>query len=161
MITSDSSPLIVFGRLGSLGLLRSCFQTVAIPGAVYSEVACRPNSPEAIALQEAIHTGWVVRQATPAAKLLLQANLGKGEVEALSLAKKLGTMLLIDDENAKTYAALLGIEAHGSIYVLFLACKKGIIAKKQAKALLDSMVQTGFYISTNVYVRFVSLLETL
>jgi len=55
-------------------------------------------------------------------------GLGKGELAAISLYKQLSAdLLLIDDARAKKVAYLNNLEVMGSLGVLLLAKKKGLI----------------------------------
>lgn len=161
MIVSNSSPLIVLGKQGILGLLKKCFGRVLIPKSVYDEVTGKKDSHEAAALGKAIGDGWVAVENVAINRLLLTEKMGRGEKEAISLAAKHKTALLVDDDSAKSYAAILGVEAHGALYVLFLACSRKFITKEEAIDIFDGMVANGFYISTELYLRFAALLKSL
>ncbi|MBI2143331.1 DUF3368 domain-containing protein [Candidatus Woesearchaeota archaeon] len=161
MVVSNSSPLIVLGKQGILNLLKRCFGKVHIPKSVYDEVSVKKDSPEAAALNKAIGEGWVVVENAVINRMLVTEKMGQGEKEAISLADKRKTVLLIDDDSAKSYASVLGVEAHGTIFVIFLACSRKFITKEEATNILDGMAAGGFYISTELYSRFTALLKTL
>lgn len=63
--------------------------------------------------------------------------------------------------SAKDYAFILGVEAHGSLYALYLACAKKIVDKDKAKEIFEGMIRNGFYVSTDLYSRFLKLLEEM
>lgn len=159
MIVSNTSPLIVLGKVGQLLLLKACFEKIIIPPAVVEEVLAQADSPEALALHQGITDGWIL---TEKVKPLLRTTvLGRGETEAISLAAKKKYLLLLDDDTAKAYATLSGVEAHGTLYVLLLAVKKNKLSRDEAKAILQQMILSGFYISTEIYARFIDLLEKM
>ena len=93
--------------------------------------------------------------------ILKTQNLGQGEKEAISLAVKHRSPLIIDDDSAKKYASIFGIEAHGTLYIIYLACRKKLIEKDDSINDLRDMIKDGFYISAEVYNRFLELLENL
>lgn len=161
MIVANSSPIIILGRQGLLYLLKGCFKKMIIPGSVYSEVLHEKDSPEAVALKNAINDGWVLVEKTIINPFLHTRNLGHGEKEAISLALKHKSLLLIDDDSAKAYSAVLGAEAHGTFYLIYLAALRRFINKQEAKKILDGMIADGFYVSTDVYSRFLNLLDSL
>lgn len=161
MIVSNSSPIIILGKQGSLELLRRCFKKIIIPESVYNEVLKDKNSPESIALEEAIIDKWIIVEKASVNPLLETLNLGQGEKEAISLAVKHKIMLIIDDDSAKAYAKILGVKAHGTLYVLYIAVLKKYIDKAGAKSILERMIRDGFYISTDIYSRFLELLNSL
>ncbi len=161
MIVSNSSPLIVLGKQGILNLLKRCFGKILIPKSIYDEVSAKKDSPEVVALDKAIGEGWVAIENVVINRMLLTEKIGQGEKEAVSLAVKHKTFLLIDDDSAKSYASILGVEAHGTLYVLFLACSQKFITKEEATNILDRMIASGFYISIELYSRFSALLKSL
>ena len=161
MIVADSSPMIILAKQGMLNLLEECFKKVIIPQGVYEEITQKRESPEVIALEKAIEDKWVIVEKTTSAPLLDTKNISQGEKEAISLAVKHKSVLIIDDDSAKKYASIFGVEAHGTFYVIYLACARKLIDKTSAKNLLESMITDVFYVSSELYSRFISLLNTL
>lgn len=160
MIVSNSSPIIILGKQGRLDLLRKCFREVIIPKRVYEEVAVKKGEPEVIALEEAAREKWLVVEKIRANKILDTGNIGEGEKEAISLAEKHKAILLTDDDSAKAYASILGVEAHGTLYAIYLSCMRKLITKDESIEILKRMIKDGFYISTDVYAKFIELLLT-
>ena len=161
MIVSNATPIINFGKAGVLDILKECFINILIPRAVYNEIMEKKENSECVALRKAIDEGWINIEDNEINPLLKTNNLGKGEKEAISLAINKKALLLIDDDSAKSYASVLGVEAHGSFYVLYLACVKKIIDKNKAKEIFEGVIREGFYISTDVYSTFLKLLEEI
>ena len=161
MIVFNSSPLIYFGKQGKLDILKKCFQTVSIPREVYDEIMIKKESPESITLEKAIAEKWITIKEVSIANELATKNLGGGEKAAISLAIKEKSIVLLDDDNAKDYATILNVEKHGSLYVLLKATKKSIITKKESKTIFEKMISDGFYVSTNIYIEFLRLLDKL
>ncbi|MBI2137346.1 DUF3368 domain-containing protein [Candidatus Woesearchaeota archaeon] len=161
MIVTNSSPLIVLGRQGRLQLLKMCFQRVMIPRAVYDEVLVKKDSPEAAALESAVSDEWISVESVVVNPLLGTDKLGEGEKHAVSLAAKHKVLLLLDDDAAKSYASLVGVEVHGTIFIVYLACARGIISVAEARGIVDSAIVGGFYISTEVYSAFLRLLDSV
>ena len=160
MIVTNSSPLIVLGKQGRLHLLEKCFEHVLIPKAVHDEVFHNKDSPEAIALETAIKDKWVSVEAIEVSSMLRTEKLGSGEKEAISLALKRKALLLIDDDVAKAYASMLGVDAHGTLFAVYFAKARGFIGREEAKGILDAAIVNGFYVSTEVYSKFVNLLNS-
>ena len=149
------------GKQGILSLLKKCFGKVLIPKSVYGEVSVKKGSPEAAALNKALEEGWVSVENVAINRILFTEKMGQGEKEAISLADKHKTVLLIDDDSARSYASVLGVEAHGALYVVFLACSRKFITKEEAMDIFDGMIANGFYISTELYSKFAALLKSL
>ena len=159
MIVSNSSPIITLGKIGRLNLLKKCFGTVTIPRGVHDEVMRKENSPEAAALKAAISEKWITVEKASISPLLTDAGLGEGEKEAVSIAAASKTMLLIDDDHAKAYASLLNVEAHGTLHAIYLAYFKRLISKSEAISIIKDMITNGSYISTELYAKFLELLN--
>lgn len=154
MIISNSSPIITLGAIGKLDLLKKCFKEVIIPSAVYTEISQKEDKPEFISLQQGIGQGWIKVEKTEMLSLLKTHTLGDGEKEAISLASKHKVILIIDDDTAKAYAEIMGVEAHGTLYVLILSVCKKILTGNEAIDILNQMMKVGFYLSTEVYGKF-------
>ena len=161
MIVADSSPMIILAKQGMLNLLEECFKKVIIPQGVYEEITQKRESPEVIALEKAIEDKWVIVEKTTSAPLLDTKNISQGEKEAIHLAVKHKSVLIIDDDSAKKYASIFGIEAHGTLFVIYLACIRKFIDKADAVNVLKGMIADGFYISAEAYKRFSELLDSL
>ena len=160
MIICNSSPIILLTKQGMLGIMRKCFGKVIIPKSVYDEVAQKEESPEIIALDKAIRGRWIAVEKVTVASALETKKLGQGEKEAISLAAKRKYMLIIDDDSAKTYASIFGVESHGVLYVIYLAYKKKIIDHDDAMNAMQGMIADGFYVSHDVYIHLFELLKS-
>ncbi len=87
-------------------------------------------------------------------------GLGKGELALVGLAKGLKPdLILVDDASARKVTEGFGFNVKGTLYVLLLAYKKKIIAKDEARRLVDELIVAGFRISTEIYSKVVKELE--
>ena len=161
MIVSNSSPIIILGKQGILELLKRCFKKVIIPKSAYEEIMQKKDSTEVIALNKAINDGWIIVKEIDINSILQTKNIGQGEKEAISLAAKYKSILFIDDDIAKKYASLLNVECHGALYVVYLSVLKRFINKQQAKNIFENMIKDGFYVSTEIYAKFLEFLDKL
>jgi predicted nucleic acid-binding protein len=146
IVIADSSALVALSICDSLLLLDALFGEVKVPQAVYDEV-CITSKAESQALQ--IYLKGKVCSA-PTSIIIEKSNgLGKGELAAISLYKLLSAdLLLIDDARAKKVAYLNNIEVMGSLGVLILAKKKGVIAT--IKPALTRLRWSDIYFSENL-----------
>lgn len=160
MIVANSSPIIILAKQGMLELLKKCFGKVIIPKSVNDEIMQKKGSPETTALEEAIKSKWIVVKGITIIPALDTKNIGEGEKEAISLAHKHKTLLIIDDDLAKKYASIFGVTAHGTLFVLYLTYIKKLIDKADVITALEGMIADGFYISPELYSRFFDLLNS-
>lgn len=154
MIIVNSSPIIALGKVGRLELLKGCFRRITIPAAVQEEVLRKPDTVEAQSLQKGLADGWIAVEKINVPALMHTEMLGPGEKEAISLAAKHHCVAIIDDDLARSYAALLKVEVHGTLYVLLLAWRKKLLKKDEVREIVEDMMKEGFYLSTEVYAEF-------
>lgn len=141
MIVSNASPLIVLLKTKKLSILRDLFERVLIPTAVYEEITTKEYEKSIFNKLEWIETRNVrdLEMVT-----FLEKLVGKGEAEAIVLARELTTTLLVDDAKARKYAELLGVEVVGTLGLLKMAKKRGLISS--VKKIIDDMLTEGYYI---------------
>lgn len=127
-IVSNSTPLIALSRINELQLLRALFGAIIIPTAVYNEVvlegAGRPG------VKEVAGASWIKKREVQnlLAVSILRMDLDRGEAEAVVLAKELGAdYLLVDEKKARRVARSSEIKIIGTVGILGLAAKKGLI----------------------------------
>lgn len=145
-VVSNTGPLIALASIGQLDLLRALFGTVHIPLAVRDEIQ---DDVSVTALRNA---AWLVVQAVQdalAVQLLTEA-LDAGESEALILAKELAAdRVLIDERAATRRARSIGLQAIGTLGVLLLAKRQGLISA--LRPLLNDLRTAGFHMSDLLY----------
>ena len=149
LVVSNSGPLITLATIGRLDLLKSLFERIAIPQAVYEEVVIQgqgePGSKE-VAEAEWIHTVPVQDRL---AVNLLQESLDMGESEAIVLGQELNARyILLDDALARRKADLIGLSVVGTLGVLLMARRAGLVPA--VKPILDDLMQTDFRMSERV-----------
>ncbi len=82
-------------------------------------------------------------------------RLGAGESSVLALANEhSGTETIIDDLAGRKCAASLNIAVHGTLGIVLIAKKRGLIPK--ARPVIEDMMQTGLYLSRAVVDRALS-----
>ena len=140
MIIGDSSALVALAVVNQLELLEKLYSSLYIPQAVFDEVT-QIGKPQSDKLRQFLQSR--VRRVD---LTLTQLGLGLGELEAITLYKKLDAdVLLIDDNRAKKYASLNGVKVIGSLGVLIKAKEKGHI--EIIKPFLDEIQKSEVYIS--------------
>jgi len=148
---ADASPLILFARTGRLGLLANLFGDVWIPPRVAREsFRDRPDRPGATALITAL--GDFLREVVPlesAVATALGAGAKRGEAEAIGLALQNSLLLLIDDLSGRRAAQVVGVEVIGSVGVLSLAKRRGLLS--EVRPALDDLIVEGLHLSASLY----------
>ena len=157
MVIVNSSPIITLGKISKLELLRKLFDIVIISEQVYKEIRSKPYNEETIAIKKAVEDDkWIKVQKS----IELKVNLGIGEASSLSLASKLKQPLIIDDRKAVFVANTLGIECHGTLFIVLLALKRKIIkSKKEAIDIVNQLIGNNLYLSSDALSEFYVLLN--
>lgn len=151
IVVSNASAIINLAAVGQLDLLRQLYDKIAIPQAVYHEIAVvgvgQPGATEVQTL-EWIETRQVVNRTLVAS---LQIELDKGEAEAIALAVELkAELLLLDERLGRAVASRLGLKFIGLLGVLIEARGKRLIPA--VKPVLDNLItQAGFWVNDQLY----------
>ncbi len=78
----------------------------------------------------------------------LKLLLDDGEAEAIALARERGSKIVLDDRQARLAGAKLGLSVIGTVGILLLAKRNGIIPA--LKPLIDDLELNGFYLSAEL-----------
>lgn len=146
-VIANNTPLVALWELNSLFLLRELFTEVWIPQAVEDEfVATEPIARRA-ALNNAPYIKTVPLPHPQSA--LAYVGLHQGEASVLALAEEYDARLvIIDEQKARGYAQQIGLPLTGTIGVLLLAKKEGLI--DAIKPLLTTLHDNGLYLSVSL-----------
>ena len=150
----NSSPLIWLAKIGRLPLLKTVFGQVVIPKRVCKETTLEKQSADAVLISKAIEDGWikVSEEKMDGADVLVGVSgMHLGEAEAVLLAQKLGTELIVDEREAFTAAQMFGVRPIDTIAVLLLALARNGLTLNEFKECLDGLIASGFWLSIDVY----------
>jgi len=141
-VVSDTTAITTLLKAGQVRLLQELFEKVFVPQAVWDELmAFHPDLP-----------GFVELRAVSNASQRLPGTetLGRGEAEALLLAKELNARLLVtDDRKARVAARRLNIGCIGRVGIVVQAKRTGKISS--ARDLLELIeAKGGLYLSDAV-----------
>ena len=147
-VVLDSGPVIHLSWINRLDLLDTLFEEVSLPIAVRNEVlAASPGTLGRMHIVASFTQGWL--QIHDVQTTLPFVALGRGELEAITLAEEMRADLLItDDAAARTLALQRGLIVTGTLGVLYAARGRGLIPA--ILPLLLTLRQNGFWISAKV-----------
>lgn len=144
----DTSPIVALHRIGRLDLIAVAASQVIVPAAVVKELDAREPSDGASAAIRAIGSVRVVADA-PVADRVQTYGLGSGEGQVLSQALALApARAIVDDLAARRCAAALRIPVVGTIGLVVLARRRGVVST--ARPLLLALVDAGLRVSPNL-----------
>lgn len=159
-IISNSTPLIAFIKKNELSILKSLFDEIIIPKAVYDEILNTPRTlnNEGEILKKEIKKKWILIKEITTLKFP-ELNLGRGETEALNLCiESDNPLLLIDEKKARNIAKSLKIDVLGTLGILSLVNKRGLKNEQDILEDLDLLIKKGFYLSSEVILGFLKKL---
>lgn len=143
IVVSDTSPLRYLILIEAVDVLFELFGEVLIPPAVVTELV-HTNAPLAVRDWMAAPPGWLKIQAPSSLRPI--GRLDPGEVEAISLALEIDAdQLIIDDRSGKQTAQSFGLSAVGTLAILDLAGRRGLLDFRKAITTLEA--DTNFRMS--------------
>ncbi|MDI7237824.1 DUF3368 domain-containing protein [Leptospira santarosai] len=137
-VISNTSCLILLGKIERLFLLRDLYGTVYITETVAEEF--NESLPEFVKIRKV---------SDRVSGLVLEQELDKGEATTIALGLETeNPLLILDDFRARIMATRLGISLTGTIGVLAKAKKEGLI--EELNPLLVRLKSSGMWISETV-----------
>ncbi|MBW1796642.1 MAG: DUF3368 domain-containing protein [Deltaproteobacteria bacterium] len=147
----NASPIILLGKADLLKTISPLAEKWIIPDGVLNEVqAKRPIDPYLSGLAS---NSEVVRKSVLNIHPSIAAwDLGQGESEVLTLAfEKPHTGVVLDDLQARKCAELFEIPVIGTLGLVVLAKRKGLITL--AKPFIERLAAVGLYINSAILTR--------
>ena len=157
-VVSNATPLIYLAKANQLSLLQSMVKQVFITEAVYREVVIegkRLGEKDAYRVERAIKQAWMIVQDI---KIIypVEITIHPGEAEVISLAKEKGIkVVLIDDAKARAASELAGLRPIGTLWLILKAVKNHLLNFDQFLSTIEDIVQSGFYLKEEVYLKVV------
>jgi predicted nucleic acid-binding protein len=146
--------LIWLAKIGRLKILRGLFGEIVIPMRVYEESALRKRSADAVLIGRAVEEGWIKvseERMGEADALADVSGIHLGEAEAILLAQRLDTELILDEREASATAQMFGVRPIGTIAVLLLALAKDRLTLQEFRECLNGLLASGFWLTVDVY----------
>jgi predicted nucleic acid-binding protein len=142
---SNASPLIALGQIGQISLLQVAAEVIVVPRAVADEIeAYGTTDPASVAIAS---TAWItIADAIPIPESIAGWDLGAGESAVLAWAlANPGTRAIVDDAEARSCAATVGVAVRGTVGIVLAARLEGRIPL--ARPVLERLREVGLWIS--------------
>ena len=137
-IVSDTSCLILLDKIRRLDLLKALFGKIIVTQLVADEFG--KKLPDFIQIENPQNLTY---------QKILESFVDIGEASALALAiEKKECLLIIDDNKGRREAKQLDLTFTGTIGILIIAKKKGLI--KSLSEILEKIKKTDFRISESI-----------
>jgi len=144
-VVVNASPLICLCKSGLVEILPALFTDIIVPSAVHKEITVKEDISQAclpfLAHQHVKVTGDIVIPSS-----VMSWDLGEGESSVLSYALKHSEYwAVIDDREARKCVSTLGCRCTGTVGVILLAKRRGIISS--VKDCLTKLQNAGLWLS--------------
>ena len=147
IVIADAGPLIAFARLHQLGLLPQIFDRVFVTDVVFAECAGRADFPESPLIREAVDKKRLELCTAPDFSAYAQ-KIDAGEASAIAVAIDFACGVLMDDKAGRKMATNAGVPVIGTVGVLVLAKRKGIVPLVIPQ--LNALIATGYFLSAEI-----------
>ncbi len=143
----NASPLIVLGKSKLLEKIGPLAETWLIPEGVINEISIK--SPiQTILSQLTAEAEVITKSVNEINPIVGDWNLGLGESEVLTLAMTEGSGVVVDDLQARKCAKVLEIPLIGSLGLVLMARKQGLI--EEVRPAFDLLAAAGLYIDSKL-----------
>lgn len=152
----NASPLIFLAKLNALDLLRG--HNIIVPLVVKEEILSKENIEKE--RLEIFLRRKHVSVASPKKEIRFSQSLGKGEMQVIQIAieKKISHVIL-DDRRAWSFAKIHRLKVQGTLGIILISMKKGILKKKQAKQHILDLLRNGFYIDEKILLEVLNIID--
>ena len=138
---ADTGPIRYLCVIGEIDLLPSLFKQVHIPIRVFDEMI-HPGAPVRLRTLASVQPGWLLVHPAIELEHPDAAALDDGERAAISLAGRISAdLLLMDDRKGMRFAQGAGFDVIGTLGILDLAARRGLIELAQS---FDRLKATNF-----------------
>jgi predicted nucleic acid-binding protein len=141
---------------------------VIAPPEVLVEVVGRKSSSheDAAFIAKAIQDGWLeemklhrVQESEVDGLLRSFGDISRADAAAIITARVAGIPVCLDDSRAVKVAQLMNVEHLGTIGVILLATRKGLVRKEEASEFALALPKRGFYLEHDLLAAFLEELE--
>ena len=158
MLVFDATPLIYLTKTGCLKYLEKLEDEKVIPRSVYHEgveKGKKKGHQDSLKFEKAVEEDVFriidVEKGKMHEILDNDILLSDADKDVLQSASDKGAIALMDESYGRDIADIEDIKNRGSIYLIFRFLKKDLISEEKAKDIVDSMIDEGWYCSTDLY----------
>ena len=147
-VIADATVLIALSKIGRLRLLERLYGQALITPAVREETVAHGRRAYALQvrlIEAGIEEGWVQEtrlspdEEEMALKIVEDPRLHRGEAESIAAAELRRLPVVLDDKEARTLAAAMGIRHWGTAAVIFSACVRGVMPYEDLEVALREL----------------------
>ena len=153
VIITDAGPLIALAKVDLLSIFKKSSFEFWAPQAVIREATADGSKPGAAAIQDAVASHWIQEKTVEHDDLYfsLRKLLDEGEAEAISLANRNSTAVLIDETRGRKVAQRKNIPVLGTAALLIHAKEEGFIP--EVMPILNILKLNGYRLSSGLMLK--------
>ncbi len=143
MIIADADFLSAFLKIDQLNLVFTALETkeIVVTEAVLDELKQAPVYEKLLRALSSENEKIVVKKV----KAVRSENLGRGELESITLAKNTSSLLLMDDRKAAKFAEGEGVTVM-DVPIFLLHCKTGnFVSSAKIKEIIGQLKEKDYY----------------
>ncbi|WP_017342429.1 DUF3368 domain-containing protein [Halorubrum sp. T3] len=165
----DTTPLIYLAKAERVEIIETVSAPRLVPERVYREVVTEGiegGYDDARRIERAVEDrGLDVVEvdfdgSTVATRLERHSGLSDADIAALACADARDGVAVMDEAAGRSAAAVEGVETRGTAYVVLLAVKRGKLSAEAGREAIDAMIDRGWYVAPDVYMKIVRKLES-
>ncbi|AUX09094.1 hypothetical protein AArcSl_1465 [Halalkaliarchaeum desulfuricum] len=161
-----ATPLIYLATVDRLALVQHLEVSCVIPERVAEEVidtGIDEGYPDARRIERSVEAGHFdvvsVENSPLVSRLQQNNNLSDADVAVLACADAHDGVAVMDETYGRDVAAVEGITTRGTAYLVLKLATEDAIDVEEARAVIDAMIDEGWYCAPDVYARIVRKLE--
>ncbi|WP_436908994.1 DUF3368 domain-containing protein [Halosimplex marinum] len=168
MFVFDATPLIYLAKADALDIVDDRDERCVVPAPVHEEVVAdgiEAGYPDARRIDAAIEADTfdvVSVDTTPLrSRLVSNPNLSEADVAVLACAAARDGVAIMDETAGRDAASVEGISTRGTAYLVLSSVRDDAITAGEGRAVIDAMVDAGWYCSTDMYAKIRAKLDAL
>ena len=158
LIISDTTALIILSKTNNLQLLTNFVDVVYVPNAVMEEIEFKDDR-----VKNVIQKSKFIQVKSLSKEIpddILNSNLDRGEIEAISLALETDLSLIIDERSGRKFAKEKGVKIIGLLGILQVNLSREYISYTDLLYILDEFKSVDFRLSKKLEKDFLESLSS-
>lgn len=140
--------MIALARVRRLELVAALYGSVLLPPAVKVECVDRGKAvgaQDVYEIEKGLRDGWIrlvpldQKAEQEATQLMARAGIGRGEAEAIALARIHNVPVILDDAEARAVARSLGVDHLGTVMLPYQAFVRKLLSREELVEVLAGL----------------------
>ena len=168
MYVFDATAHIYLAKTERLDLVENLPRRCVIPEEVYDEVVTRgleEDHADARRIDRVVEDGTLDVRSAPETETLVRLadndRLSSADAAVLAVAEANDGTAVMDEQYGRDVADVEGITTKGAAYLVLWLLREGHVAAPEARDIIDSMLDAGWYCSPDLYAKIRQKIEEM